>query len=109
MSDPSNSSRVAHFGVFEVDLRTGELRKRGVKLKLQEKPLEILAALLEHPGQVVTREELHQKLWPADTFVDFDNSLNAAVNKLREILGVRPESDLCGNPAPPWLPLLGSG
>ena len=87
MSDPSNSSRVAHFGVFEVDLRTGELRKRGVKLKPQEKPLEILAALLEHPGQVVTREELHQKLWPADTFVDFDNSLNAAVNKLREILG----------------------
>ena len=64
MSDRSNSSRVARFGVFEVDLRTGELRKQGVKLKLQEKPFEILAALLEHPGQVVTREELRQKLWP---------------------------------------------
>ena len=75
------------FGTFEVDLRAGELRKRGVKIRIQEKPFQILEALLEHPGEVVTREELHQRLWPPDTFVDFDGSLNAATNKLREALG----------------------
>ena len=75
------------FGTFEVDLRAGELRKSGVKIRIQEKPFQILEALLEHPGEVVTREELHQRLWPPDTFVDFDGSLNAATNKLREALG----------------------
>jgi len=75
------------FGPFEVDFRTGELRKQGVKIKLQEQPLQILAMLLEHPGLVVTREELHARLWPADTFVDFDHGLNKAMNKLREALG----------------------
>ncbi len=75
------------FGVFEVDLRSGELRRNGVKIRLQEQPFQVLAALLEHPGQVVTREELRGRLWPADTFVDFDHSLNAAVKRLREALG----------------------
>lgn len=82
-----NSSRIARFGVFELDLAAGELRKNGTKLRLQEQPFQVLALLLERPGDVVTREELRQKLWPADTFVDFDHSLNTAVNKLRETLG----------------------
>jgi len=75
------------FGVFELDLASGELRKNGRKLRLQEQPLQVLTLLLERAGDVVTREEMRQKLWPADTFVDFDHSLNTAVNKLRETLG----------------------
>jgi TolB-like protein/Tfp pilus assembly protein PilF len=85
--DASQSARIFRFGVFELDLRAGELRKRGLKIKLQEKPLQVLALLLEHPGEVVTREELRRRLWAADTFVDFDHSVNTAVNKLREALG----------------------
>jgi cholera toxin transcriptional activator len=81
------SARIVRFGVFELDLAAGELRKNGAKLRLQEQPFQVLALLLEHPGEVVTREEVRQKLWPADTFVDFDHSLNTAVNKLREVLG----------------------
>jgi cholera toxin transcriptional activator len=84
---PQNHSRIARFGVFELDLSAGELRKNGRKLRLQEQPFQILAFLLEHAGELVTREELRQKLWPADTFVDFDHGLNTAVNKLRELLG----------------------
>ena len=75
------------FGVFEVDLRAGQLRKQGMRVKLQEQPFRVLTELLQHPGEVVTREELRLAIWPADTFVDFDNSLNTAVNKLREALG----------------------
>ncbi len=75
------------FGIYEADLRSGELRKNGSKLKLQEQPFQVLAMLLEHPGEVVTREGLRQRLWPADTFVDFDHSLNTAINKLRDALG----------------------
>ena len=75
------------FGVFEVDLRSGELRKQGIKIKLHDQPFQILAMLVEHPGEVVTREQLQQKLWPADTFVDFDRGLNSAVKKLRDVLG----------------------
>ncbi len=82
-----NSSRIARFGVYELDLAAGELRKNGARLRLQEQPFQVLALLLERAGDVVTREELRQKLWPADTFVDFDHSLNTAVNKLREVLG----------------------
>jgi DNA-binding winged helix-turn-helix (wHTH) protein len=78
---------VARFAVFEVNLRTGELRKHGNRMRLQEQPFQVLALLLERPGELVTREELRQKLWPADTFVDFDHSLNTAINKLRETLG----------------------
>src|ERR1700719_3604625 len=87
MAVPQKNKRVARFGVFELDLRVGELRKSGVKLRLQDQPFQVLALLLERAGDVVTREELRLKLWPADTFVDFDNSLNTAVNKLRETLG----------------------
>jgi cholera toxin transcriptional activator len=83
----NHSGRIARFGVFELDLSAGELRKSGAKLRLQEQPFQVLALLLERAGDVVTREELRQKLWPADTFVDFDHSLNTAVNKLRETLG----------------------
>jgi len=84
---PQNNSRVARFGVFELDLSAGELRKNGVKLRLQGQPFQVLALLLERAGDVVTREELQQKLWPSDTFVDFDHSLNTAINKVREALG----------------------
>jgi TolB-like protein/DNA-binding winged helix-turn-helix (wHTH) protein/Flp pilus assembly protein TadD len=80
------------FGVFELDLRAGELRKHGLRVRLQEQPFQILAMLLEHPGEVVTREELQTKLWPADTFVDFDHGLNKAVSKIREALGDSAES-----------------
>ena len=75
------------FGVFEVDLRSGELRRNGMKVRLQEQPLQVLAQLLEHPGELVTREDLRNRLWPADTFVDFDHSLNAAIRRLRDALG----------------------
>jgi cholera toxin transcriptional activator len=87
MAVPQNNARIARFGVFELDLSAGELRKSGVKLRLQEQPFQVLALLLERAGDVVTREELQQKLWPSDTFVDFDHSLNTAINKVREALG----------------------
>src|ERR1700675_3286923 len=80
------------FGVFELDLRAGELRKHGLRIRLQEQPFQVLTMLLEHPGQVVTREELQKRLWPADTFVDFDHGLNKAVNKIRDALGDSAES-----------------
>ena len=75
------------FGTFEVDLRARELRKGGIRIRLQDQPFEILAMMLERPGEVVTREELRQRLWPAGTFVDFEHSLNAAVKRLRAALG----------------------
>jgi TolB-like protein/DNA-binding winged helix-turn-helix (wHTH) protein/lipoprotein NlpI len=75
------------FGLFELDVRAGELRKQGVKLKLQEQPFQILNILLERPGELVTRTELREKIWPADTFVDFDHGLYNAVKRLRETLG----------------------
>jgi TolB-like protein len=80
------SSSVVRFGAFEVDFRNGELRKSGVRLKLPGQPLHVLEVLLEQPGTVIARAELRRRLWPADTFVDFDNALNTAINKLREAL-----------------------
>ena len=80
------------FGIFELDLRAGELRKHGLRVRLQEQPFQVLAMLLEHPGEVVTREELQKKLWSADTFVDFDHGLNKAINKIREALSDSAES-----------------
>jgi TolB-like protein/DNA-binding winged helix-turn-helix (wHTH) protein/Tfp pilus assembly protein PilF len=80
------------FGVFELDLHAGELRKHGLRVRLQEQPFQILAMLLEHPGEVVTREELQKELWPADTFVDFDHGLNKAISKIREALSDSAES-----------------
>lgn len=83
----SSSQRILRFGTFEVNPRSGELRKGGVRIKLHGQPFEVLAMLLERPGQVVTREELRLRLWPTDTFVNFDHGVNTAVNKLREALG----------------------
>jgi TolB-like protein/DNA-binding winged helix-turn-helix (wHTH) protein/Flp pilus assembly protein TadD len=80
------------FGVFELDLRAGELRKHGLRVRLQEQPFQVLAMLLENNGEVVTREELQKKLWPADTFVDFDHGLNKAINKIRDALSDSAES-----------------
>jgi DNA-binding winged helix-turn-helix (wHTH) protein len=77
---------ILRFAEYEVDLRSGELRRQGHRLKLQEKPFQVLAALLLRPGELVTREELRQSLWPADTFVDFEHGLNTAVNKVRDAL-----------------------
>ncbi len=87
MGSPVLAPKRVRFGVYEVDLRALELRKNGLKVRLQDQPFQILAMLLERPGEVVTREDLRQKLWPADTFVDFDHSLNTAINKIREALG----------------------
>ncbi|HEX2714961.1 MAG TPA: winged helix-turn-helix domain-containing protein [Candidatus Acidoferrales bacterium] len=92
MNDRASSAQRARFGCFEADLRSGELRKQGLQIKLQEKPFQMLAVLLERAGEVVTREELRQRLWPADTFVDFDANLNTALNKLRQALGDSAES-----------------
>src|SRR5450759_2479194 len=75
------------FGVFELDGRSGELRKHGIRIKLQDQPRQVLLLLLEHAGEVVTREQIQKHLWPDNTFVDFDNAINSAVRKLREALG----------------------
>ena len=85
LADPT--PRVLRFGVFELDRRSGELRKQGVRVRVQEQPLRVLEALLAEPGEPVTREALRQRLWPDDTFVDFDNGLNRAINRLRAALG----------------------
>jgi Tol biopolymer transport system component/DNA-binding winged helix-turn-helix (wHTH) protein len=88
----SGNGRPIRFGVFEVDLHTGELRKQGLKIKLRDQPFQILLLLLAHPGEVVSRDELQKQLWPAGTFVDFDRGLNKAVNHLRDALGDSAES-----------------
>ena len=87
MSSPGRSSGIVRFDVFEVDLRAGELYKSGRKIKLQVLPFQALVMLLERPGEVVTRKEFEKKLWPGDTFVDFDHGLNTAIKKLRQALG----------------------
>jgi DNA-binding winged helix-turn-helix (wHTH) protein/Tol biopolymer transport system component len=91
-NSPKTSQVRARFGSFEVDLRAGELRKGGLRIRLQTQPFQILGMLLARPGEVVTREELRQALWPSDTFVDFDHGLNNAINRLRETLGESAES-----------------
>ena len=92
MAVPTPARPLVRFGSFEADLSAGELRHKGIKIKLQEQPFRILAALLERPGALVTREELRERLWTSDTFVDFEHSLNAAVKKLRQALRDDPES-----------------
>jgi len=87
MPRPARSANVVRFDAFEVDLRAKELYKGGRKIKLQTQPFHVLAMLLETPGEIVTREEMQKRLWPADTFVDFDHSLNTAIKKLRQALG----------------------
>src|SRR5579859_652772 len=83
---------VLRFGVFEANLGAQELRKHGTRVRLRGQSFFILSMLLEKPGEVVTREEMRQRLWPADTFVDFEHSLNSAIKKLRGVLGDSPEN-----------------
>jgi TolB-like protein/DNA-binding winged helix-turn-helix (wHTH) protein/Tfp pilus assembly protein PilF len=83
----TSSDPLVRFAAFELDLRTGELRKRGVRINLPDQPFQVLKTLLDRPGELVTREELRQRLWPAETFVDFEHGLNAAVRRLRDALG----------------------
>src|SRR5436853_458049 len=83
----ANELPAIRFGTYEVDLRAGELLRNGSRVRLQEQPFQVLLALVERPGEIVTRDELQKKLWPADTFVDFDHSLNAAIRRLRDALG----------------------
>src|SRR2546428_8053141 len=92
MSQQVGTSQVIRFATFEVDLQAQEVRKGGLRLKLSGQPFQVLAILLEQPGEVVTREELQKRLWP-DTFVDVDHNLNTAINKIREVL-----SDSAENP-----------
>lgn len=92
MSSSSSAVRVLQFDIFELDLRAGELRKQGVKVRLQGQPLQVLEALLRRSGDVVTREELRAQIWKTDTFVDFDHSLHNAIARLREVLGDSPEN-----------------
>jgi serine/threonine protein kinase len=92
MHEPHTGMRVGRFGPYQVNLTTGELRKHGIRLKLQDQPFQILALLLARPGKLVTREEIRQRLWPSGTFVDFDNGLNTALSRLREVLGDSAES-----------------
>src|SRR5271169_4200689 len=87
MQDANKPRGRVYFGVFELDLRAGELRKHGLRVRLQEQPFQVLAMLLAHAGDVVTRDQLQKKLWAADTFVDFDHGLNKAINKIRDALG----------------------
>ena len=86
MQDSSGGGTL-RFSVFEMDMRSGELRKRGVRVPLQQQPFRILVRLAERPGEIVTREAIRQELWPADTYVDFEQGINAAVKRLREALG----------------------
>src|SRR5215470_9257705 len=92
MPPQDSSPRVVQFGVFELDLRRAELRKQGIKVKLQEQPLKVLEVLLENPGQTVSREELRNRIWPADTYVEFDQGLYSAMARLRDALEDSPDS-----------------
>ncbi len=110
MPAPVSTPRRLAFGVYEADLHSGELRKRGQKVRLQSQPFQLLAMLLERPGELVTREEIRQKLWSADTFVDFDHSLGTAINKIREVLNDSPaEPRFVETLAPPWISFYRAG
>ena len=93
MAEAVPNRNVVRFGKFEVDLRAGEMRKGKLKLRLSGQPFQVLAMLLERPGEVVTREELQRRLWP-DTFVDVEHNLNTAINKIREVLGDSADSQV---------------
>src|SRR5277367_4861856 len=86
MTPPASAQAIGRFGPYELDVRSGEVRKFGIRVNLGEQPLRILILLTEHPGELMTREELRLRLWSHDTFVDFDHSLNSAVQRLRETL-----------------------
>ncbi len=83
---------VVRFGTYEVSLQSGEVRKAGLRIKVQQQPMKLLGILLEHPGEVVTREELRGRVWPSESFGDFDQALNIAIGKLRSALGDSPEN-----------------
>src|SRR5216110_3102933 len=85
--EPSWHTSVVRFGTYEIALHSGELRKAGVRIRVQQQPLRVLEILLEHPGDVVTREELRKRMWPNETFGDFDQAVNVAIAKLRGALG----------------------
>ena len=87
MPTKTHPAAILRFAAFELDLLAGELRKKGMRVRLQGQPIQVLTLLLQHVGEVVSREDLRSAIWPGDTFVDFDNGLNTAVNKLRESLG----------------------
>src|ERR1051325_6880857 len=87
MGQSADLNRILCFGCFEVDVGSGELRRQGLKIRLQDQPFRLLLLLLDRAGDVVTREEVRETLWPADTYVGFDHSLNTAMRKLREALG----------------------
>ena len=87
MEQTNRPDPTIHFGIFEIDPRSGELRKAGTRIRLQDQPFKVLLALLEHPGEVVTREELKRRIWPHDSFGDFDHAVNIAIAKLRTALG----------------------
>ena len=100
MPPPVKSGKVLRFGAFEVNASAGEIRKSGMRLRLQGQPFRILLLLLESPGQIVSRELIRDRLWAADTFVDFEHSLNTAVKKLRQTLGDDPANPRLTAPAP---------
>ncbi len=107
---PVGEKQAVRFGPFRLDTQCGQLRKDGVGLKLQGQPIQILEILIEKPGQLVTREEIRQRLWTSDTFVDFDHSLNTAVKKLRQTLGDEADTpQLYRDLAQAWLPLYRRG
>src|SRR5215470_20171657 len=87
MGDNEPLVELIRFGVFEVDARSGEVRKAGVRVKVQDQPFKVLLTLLEHPGEVITREDLRARIWPNESFGDFDHAMNVAVAKLRTALG----------------------
>src|SRR6202140_3371375 len=89
-SPPPNS--VVRFGTYEVSLQSGEVRKSGLRIRVQQQPIKLLEILLEHPGEVVTREELRSRVWPSESFGDFDQALNIAIGKLRGALGASAEN-----------------
>jgi DNA-binding winged helix-turn-helix (wHTH) protein len=85
--EPSRHTSVLQFGTYEIALQSGELRKAGVRIKVQQQPLKLLELLLEHPGEVVTREQLRSRIWPNESYGDFDQAVNVAIAKLRGALG----------------------
>jgi len=95
VSSQAQTGGVVRFGVFEVDFAAAQLRKRGRRVKLEAQPFQVLCILLQRPGELVTRDELRNELWPADTFVEFDHSLNTAVKKIRQALDDSPRNPRC--------------
>src|ERR1700674_3317715 len=90
--EPLGPTSVVRFGTYEVSLRSGEVRKAGLRIRVQQQPMKLLEILLERPGEVVTREELRSRVWPSESFGDFDQALNIAIGKLRSALGDSAES-----------------